>query len=226
MSQRLTKQLLLSSNYWVLNKEVVKLFGIETAFFLSNLAEAENLMSDKNGWFYQTTDTVEKITTLSRHKQNECIKRLEKANILEKNVRGMPARRFFRIDYKALSNLIVKNSQTRVKNFYNQDCEKSAGNKESSYKESNKESISYNDVEYMFQDNGFGLLGPTTREILVHLTGIYSNEWVYEAMERSIRQNVRKIQYVEAILKDWQVNGKNNNPKKQDNDPYAGVEVY
>ena len=33
---KLIKELLMSSNYWVLNKTIVKEFGIETAFLLSN----------------------------------------------------------------------------------------------------------------------------------------------------------------------------------------------
>ena len=34
MSNKITKQLLLSDNYWVLNKTVMKLLGLETAVIL------------------------------------------------------------------------------------------------------------------------------------------------------------------------------------------------
>lgn len=139
MQQSLTKQLLLSSNYWVLNKTVVKIFGLETAFLLSNFAEAEQMMADKKGWFYQTSDTVEDMTTLSRHKQDQCIKQLEEMNVLFKDVRGMPAKRYFKINYECLTNLIVNFQQTSMQNIDKQDCKKSAANKESNYKESNKE---------------------------------------------------------------------------------------
>ena len=153
MQQSLTKQLLLSSNYWVLNKTVVRIFGLETAFLLSNFAEAEQMMADKEGWFYQTSDTVEEMTTLSRHKQDQCIKQLEEMNVLFKDVRGMPAKRYFKINYQCLTNLIVKNSQTRLSKISKQDCKKSATNKESSYKELNyKESIK-EDLQQPCKDN-------------------------------------------------------------------------
>lgn len=141
MSIPITKQLLLSGNYWVLNKDIVNVFGLEPAFLLSSFAEAEQIMADADGWFYQTTETVEDITTLSRHKQDQAIKTLEDIGVLEKQVRGMPAKRYFRINYNRVANLIVKNQQTGMSEINEQDCQKSATNKESIYKESsNKES--------------------------------------------------------------------------------------
>lgn len=135
MSKTLTKQLLLSGNYWVLNKDMVQLLGLETAFLLSNFAEAEQIMADKEGWFYQTADTVETMTTLSRHKQDQCIKQLEGLGVLGKDVRGMPAKRYFKINYKCLTNLIVNFQQTGMRGFNKLDCKKSATNKERTYKE-------------------------------------------------------------------------------------------
>ena len=140
MSKYLVKQLLMSSNYWTLNKEVVRMFGIETAFMLSNLAEAESMMSDDEGWFYQTHETVESITGLSRHKQDVAIDKLEKEGILHKQVRGIPAKRYFKLDYEALTNNFVKKSQTRMQKGNKQECEKSATNKESNINKVNKES--------------------------------------------------------------------------------------
>ena len=140
MQQSLTKQLLLSSNYWVLNKTVVQLLGLETAFLLSNFAEAEQMMADEEGWFYQTSDTVEEMTTLSRHKQDQCIKQLEEMDILFKDIRGMPAKRYFKINYQCLTNLIVNFRQTSLRNIDKQDCEKLTTNKERINKKSiNKE---------------------------------------------------------------------------------------
>ena len=140
MNKYFIKQLLMSSNYWTLNKDVVRMFGIETAFMLSNLAEAESMLSDENGWFYQTHDTVENMTGLSRHKQDVAIEKLEKEGILHKQVRGIPAKRYFKLDYKSLANKFVKNSQTSMQKNDKLDCEKLTTNKESNIKNVNKES--------------------------------------------------------------------------------------
>ena len=140
MSKILVKELLTSSNYWTLNKTIVKIFGIETAFLLTNLAEAETMMSDKDGWFYQTSETLEEFTSLSRYKQDKAIDELVEAGVLQKDVRGIPAKRYFKLDYEALANKIASNSQTRVRKTNKQEPKKLATNKELSNKElSNKE---------------------------------------------------------------------------------------
>lgn len=131
----LTKQLLLSDGYWVLNKKMVQLFGLEAAFLLSSFAEAEQMMADNDGWFYQTSDTVEEITTLSRHKQDRCIAELEDFGVLEKDVRGQPPKRYFRINYERLTNLFVNFQQIQVRETDKSICEKLTTNKEHTYKE-------------------------------------------------------------------------------------------
>ena len=175
----MVKELLLSSNYWVLNKNVVQTFGIETAFLLTNLAEAEQMMSTDDGWFYQTSDTLEDLTTLSRYKQDNAIEQLENAGVLEKDVRGMPAKRYFRLDYKVLANKIANNSQTSVQENYKQVFKKLATNKESTNKQSNKQnkdnpasagpSIPYKEIiEYLNEktDRGFKHTTKNTQSLI------------------------------------------------------------
>lgn len=150
MNKPLVKQLLIGSNYWVLNKTVVETFGLETAFILSNLAEAESMMADEDGWFYQTSETLEKITGLSKYKQDKSIKQLEDAGILIKDVRGMPAKKYFKLDFEKLHNQLLKNlttsrqnsSQQVVKNF---NTNKELNNKENDSKESTINTLSSSD---------------------------------------------------------------------------------
>lgn len=143
----IVKQMLMSNNYWVLNKDLVKLFGLEAAFLLSNFAEAETLMADDDGWFYQTSETVEKMTTLSRHKQDQAVIVLEKSGVLEKTVKGLPPKRYFRIDYECLTNLFVKNQQINMRKIDKSICEKSATNKEHIDKEHIDKEHSNKDIE-------------------------------------------------------------------------------
>ena len=139
-NKMLVKQILMSGNYWTLNKGIVKLFGIETAFLMSIFAEAEQLMGDADGWFFQTADTIEEITGLTRYKQDKCIDELEKSGVLVKDVRGIPAKRYFKFDYEVLTNKIVNNLQTGLQKNNKLDCKKLTTSKELSNKElSNKE---------------------------------------------------------------------------------------
>ena len=105
MSKYLTKQLLLSGNYWVLNKDVVRLVGLETAFLLTCFAEAETMLADKEGWFYQTIERTEEITGLKRSRQDKATRKLVELGILEQINKGLPMKRYFRINYKVLKEL-------------------------------------------------------------------------------------------------------------------------
>lgn len=137
----ITKQLLLSKNYLVLNKIIVEALGIETAMILSVLADAEEMMSNDDGWFYQTVETLEKHSTLSRYKQDMALKQLRDLKIIEQKNMGVPMTRHFRINYDALTNYFVSHSQTRTQITNKLDCKPFATNKEHTNKEHNKEHI-------------------------------------------------------------------------------------
>ena len=59
-----------------------------------------------------------------------------------------------------------------------------------------------------FEQNGFGTINLTTKEMLVDLIEEYSSEWVLDAIEVAVKSNVRRLSYVEGILKRWKAEGK------------------
>ena len=127
----MVKELLLSSNYWVLSKPIVKEFGLEAAFLLSNLAEAESMMSDEEGWFYQTSSTIEEITGLSNHKQTTAINQLIECGALERKNVGVPMKRYFKINYETIQKLVFKNFENCNSKNLKTNIEKISNNKES-----------------------------------------------------------------------------------------------
>lgn len=122
MQERTFKQLLMSSNYYTLNKQIVKAFGIEPAFLLTILIEASDGLADDEGWFYQTIETLEELTGLSRHKQNKIIQDLIETNILIQENRGTPCRRFFKISFQEIENLVFKKTETSLLKIDKLDC--------------------------------------------------------------------------------------------------------
>lgn len=160
------KQLLLSSSYWTLSKPLVYKFGLEAAFLLCNFAEAENLSSD--GWFYQTIETVQEKTTLSRRKQDNAIESLEKLGVLYSDVRGIPAKRYFKIDYEKISTILFEqNVQTSLSETDKLECAKRTTNKELSNKElSNKEFNNKAGIKFPSNSSQF-ILANQFREILL-----------------------------------------------------------
>ena len=124
MQEKTFKQLLMSSNYYTLNKQVVKTLGIEPAFLLTILIEASDGLADDEGWFYQTIETLEDLTGLSRHKQNKIIQDLIEASILIQENRGTPCRRFFKISFQEIENLVFKKTETSLLKIDKLDCKK------------------------------------------------------------------------------------------------------
>lgn len=124
MLEKTFKQLLMSSNYYTLNKQIVKTLGIEPAFLLTILIEASDGLADDEGWFYQTIETLEDLTGLSRHKQNKIIQDLIEASILIQENRGAPCRRFFKISFQEIENLVFKKTETSLLKIDKLDCKK------------------------------------------------------------------------------------------------------
>ena len=205
MIKHFVKDSLLSNNYWVLSKSIVKLFGLEAAFLLSNFAEAEKMMADQDGWFYQTSDTVEEMTTLSRHKQDQAIKQLEDLGVLEKDIRGMPAKRYFKFNDECLTNLIVNFQQSSMPNFNKLDCKKSATSKELNHKELNyKESIKPCPTSLKFDEATieYQLAQRLYKKILLNDSKAKKpnlNKWA-EHIDKLIRLDGRDVDTVETVI--------------------------
>lgn len=178
MEDRTLKQLLMSSSYFVLNKQIVKAIGIEAGFLLTTLIEASDGLANDDGWFYKTSPSLEEETGLSNHKQSKIIEELTKLGILEQENKGMPMKRYFRINFKKIEELVfkiqdLKNSNTSIKenekqgfkNFESKDLknsnaciEKISNNKEyinnNLNKELNNNNIYIEAVDYLNQKAG------------------------------------------------------------------------
>lgn len=124
MQEKTFKQLLMSSNYYTLNKQIVKELGIESAFLLTILIEASDGLSDNEGWFYQTIDKIGELTGLGRHKQDKIIKELIDLKILEQKNKGVPCKRYFKVNYEMIENLVFQNQQSSLSENGKLDCPK------------------------------------------------------------------------------------------------------
>jgi len=67
----------------------------------------------------------------------------------------------------------------------------------------------------LYEEN-FGPLTPMIADTLKDAEETYSQEWVAEALEVAVKNNVRNLKYVEAILKRWREQGKHEGKDRQD----------
>ena len=117
------KNLLSSSAFLVLNKELARKIGLKEAILLADLISKEEYFISKgmtDGWFFNTEANIEQDTTLNPYSQRKCLKSLKKYEIIETKRKGIPAKQYFKINelqvLQILNNLLDKNLTTINKN--------------------------------------------------------------------------------------------------------------
>ena len=124
-------KLIASSSFISVNKHVAKMFGLDAAVLIGELASESEYWRENgelnNGWFYSTIENVEEKTTLSAHKQRKALSVLQDAGIIEVEYKGLPKKRHIRINERKLLNAVGDNSQnssiTNRENFEPLDIE-------------------------------------------------------------------------------------------------------
>lgn len=129
-------QLISARNFITVNKDLIKLLGLEEAILLGELAsehdywETQDKLED--GYFYSTVENIENHTTLSDHKQRKAIKNLKSKNLIDVKVKGIPAKRYIKINEEQVFELFnlqfLKNSRTRDEKIEEQGFKNSKTN--------------------------------------------------------------------------------------------------
>ena len=92
--------------------ELIKITGsLNAAIFISQLLYWYDKGSDHR-WIYKTAYEIEKETGLTRHKQDEAIKRCLELGIIDYKLAKIPAKRHFFIYIAKLQELIISLSDT------------------------------------------------------------------------------------------------------------------
>ena len=100
-----------SRNYIAVNRILMKEYGLHEAILLGELAseydywEAQGQITE-DGFFYSTVENIKENTTLSDSQQRKAINNLVKAGVLDVKLKGIPAKRFFKINENAILGLI------------------------------------------------------------------------------------------------------------------------
>lgn len=120
--------LLASDNYIVINRDLLKKYGINVALMLCELASEYNYFDKSgmldDGMFFSTIDNIYEKTGLSKYQQAEALKVLDNIGIVKSVVKGIPAKRYFKIDVEELAKQIVNISTSSCKEIGKLDGEK------------------------------------------------------------------------------------------------------
>ena len=138
-------QLLATSSFITINKEIAKKFGINGAVLLGELASELDYWTKNNGlvdgYFFSTIENIEESTTLTKFQQNKALGLLKKEGLVDVKIKGLPAKRYIKIDEKSLVALLISSSketcQLEVKKLDNKEL----NNLPTSSKESSQQEV-------------------------------------------------------------------------------------
>lgn len=100
------------NGYWRVNKKLATQYGFEVAIALADLINVEDMLErdgklPKDGWFFQSRDDVETHTGMNRNSQTKAYAKLRTLKFIEQINKGIPRRRWFKIDYESLTKFLL-----------------------------------------------------------------------------------------------------------------------
>ena len=100
-----------SGNSISVNRPLAHALGVNAAILYGallgkHLYYLQHDMLKEDGWFYSTIADLQESTSLTRRQQERGIDTLVKAELIETGVKGLPARRYFRIIERTLENVV------------------------------------------------------------------------------------------------------------------------
>lgn len=138
---------LANDNYVIVNKDLIKIFGLKEAVLIGELCreyrywKKENKLEDN--MFYSSINNIEDNTGLSAYEQREAIRSLENCGVLTTQLKGMPAKKYFEINNSQLLKILT----SRCEKTSQQDVKKLHSNNNKNNKEINNKTISKDIVE-------------------------------------------------------------------------------
>lgn len=125
-------KLIASNSFITVNVEIAKEIGLEAAVVLGELCSSQVYWEKQNGlsegMFYETAEQIEQKTTLTRYQQAKAIKVLEEFGILDTDLRGLPAKKYFHVNEEVLQSKFLKNFKTGIEETLKQEVKKLEGN--------------------------------------------------------------------------------------------------
>lgn len=102
-------ELLSSTAYLIVNKDLSRIVGLQSAALLADLISKQVYFDNKLGdsdYFFNTELNIEKDTTLSPYQQRACISKLKAIGLISVIRKGIPAKRYFKVNAGQVMQLL------------------------------------------------------------------------------------------------------------------------
>jgi len=213
-------RLLAADGFLSVNKHIARIVGLDAAVILAELASAHNYFESEgsltdDGMFFETVERIEENTTLTRYQQAKAIKVLETAGILETVKKGIPAKRYFRINEEKVIALL---DHKRSKNL-------TTGGEKTSPLEVKKLERNNNRVNKNTENKRFIL--PTVDEVRAYCiergNNVDPERFVDYYTSKGWMIGKNKMKDWKAAVRTWERGSTGGRKKKQDLDDFYGM---
>jgi DnaD/phage-associated family protein len=201
----------------------------EAAIFLSQAFYWTRRLPKGRIWFYKSQHEWQDETGLTRWEQKTARKNLLERGLIDEKLAGAPAILHFRVVQENLYSWLLGTFQF-VGTPHTDDAtywrhyKLVWDNATNINKESETTQRLHNDKDAAIAGNlkelsklyqaNVGLITPLIADMLKAASEEYPAEWYAPAFEIAVKNNARKWNYVEAVLKSWDANGFGWTPKK------------
>ena len=105
--------LLSSSKYIIVNKDLIRILGLNEAIILGELCSEYTYWENKNQlqndeYFFSTRENIEKNTGINPHFQRAAMRNLEEKGILISKRMGIPCRKYYKINENVVIEYLKK----------------------------------------------------------------------------------------------------------------------
>lgn len=112
-------KLIAGNNYVVLNRDLIRILGVNAALLLAELSSEysyfeKEKMLQPDGSFFSTQENIEQHTTLTRSQQKPALDILISKGILQYVRKGMPAKRYFKIDESRILEVLADSDDLQL----------------------------------------------------------------------------------------------------------------
>lgn len=201
------------SNYIAVNRTLIQKYGLVEAVLLGEIASEARYWLQRgeleDGWFYSTVENIESATGLNDYRQRGALKRLQEIGLVEIDYRGLPRKRYLRLDAERLLQAMEQvNEQppsepvTSGLNSQPLEVELVNVNNNNQQQQPTKEDIPYDEIVSYLNEKArkrFRVVEPTKKLIrsrwregyslddFKHIIDAKCSEWLGTDMEKYIR---------------------------------------
>ena len=121
-SKSLIKALLSQKAHLVINKTMVQKVGLTEAALLSVLCDGDDIFQADGDWFFATADKIQEILCIKRFVYDSALKNLVARELVETKRMGLPAKKYFKLNYDKIIRLIDDDGELSLLPTDNQVC--------------------------------------------------------------------------------------------------------